>query len=161
MATKKRRLMPNLEELEGKRRRTKTTLKEVEEAVMHLKDSNLIDIRGQDSLSEEHCILWLVSSYGLQVVFRLVSCWNVLPKAITELQALRYISAYCNLPLEDVKTLLSFVQVSCPSLFDALKSPVDLPEVVAPPVRACACRPATRVCVRTFSVVFPVLVMAG
>ena len=104
---------------------------------MRLKDSNLIDIRGQDSLSEEHCILWLVSSYGLQVVFRLVSCWNVLPKAITELQALRYISAYCNLPLEDVKTFLSFVQVSCPSLFDTLKSPVDLPEVVAPPVVGC------------------------
>jgi len=140
MAAKKRRLMPNLEELECKRRRAKSTLKEVEEAVMRLKESNLIDILGQSSNSspsEEHCILWLVSSFGLHVVFRLISCWNVLPKALTELQTLRYISGYCNLPLEEVKTLLSFVQASCPSLFDTLKLPGDLPKVVAPPVLEC------------------------
>ena len=91
MATKKRRLMPNLEELECKRRRAKSTLKEVEEAVMRLKESNRIDIQGQSSNSspsEEHCILWLVSSFGLHVVFRLISCSNIprLPDATDYLQ---------------------------------------------------------------------------
>jgi len=33
--------------------------------------------------------------------------------------------------------VLSFVQASCPSLFDTLKLPGDLPKVVAPPVLEC------------------------
>ncbi len=66
MATsKKRRLMPDLDELQGRRKRAKSTVKDVEEAVTRLKESNLMDIQGQSSnmsLSEEHCILWLMST---------------------------------------------------------------------------------------------------
>jgi len=136
MATKKRRLMPNLEEL---RRRAKSTLKEVEEAVIRLKESNLIDMQGQSSNSspsEEHCILWLVSSFGpaggVQTDFMLehfaqgtnrtadiaIHKW-ILQFAFgggedtLVICALSILSSLFD-TLKEVKTLLSFVQASCP-----------------------------------------------
>ena len=54
MVTKKHRLMPDLEELEGKGRPAKSTVIKLEEAVMRLKESNLIDIQWQGRTSEQH-----------------------------------------------------------------------------------------------------------
>ena len=64
MAAKKRRFMPDLDELEGKRKQTKSAMKGVEAAVKQLKDINLMNIMS-NSLSEECSLLWLISLYGL------------------------------------------------------------------------------------------------
>ena len=59
MAAKKRRFMPDLDELECKRKQTKGAMKGVEAAVKQLKDINLMNIMS-NSLFEECSLLWLV-----------------------------------------------------------------------------------------------------
>lgn len=136
MAAKKRRFMPDLDELECKRKQTKSAMKGVEAAVKQLKDINLMNIMS-NSLSEECSLLWLISLYGLPLIFRVLSCFNALPKALTENQMLHYLSRYCGCPVEETKALLSFVQTSCPSLLEMLRPQDDLPVVLAPPVGEC------------------------
>ena len=135
MAAKKRRLMPDLDELECKRKQTKGAMKGVEAAVKQLKEIDLMSTMS-NVLSEEYSLVWLMSLYGLRLVFMVVSCFNALPKALTENQMLHYVSRYCDHPVKEVKALLSFVQASCPSLLEMLR-PDDLPVVLAPPVGAC------------------------
>lgn len=135
MAAKKRRLMPDLDELQYKRGQTKSAIKGVEAAVRQLKEIDLMSTTS-NVLSEDHSLLWLISLYGLRLVFMVVSCYNALPKALTENQMLHYLSRCCDCPVKEVKPLLSFIQANCPSLLEMLR-PSDLPVVLAPPVCAC------------------------
>ena len=72
MAAKKRRLMPDLDELQYKRRQMKSPIKGVEAAVRQLKEIDLMSTTS-NVLSEDHSLLWLISLYGL----RLVGIWKV------------------------------------------------------------------------------------
>ena len=106
MAAKKRRLMPHLDELDCKRRQMKSATKGVEAEVKHLKEINQMSTMS-NVLPEEYSLLWLISLYGLRLIFMVVFCFNALPKALTENQMLHYLSRYCDCPM---KALLSFVQ---------------------------------------------------
>ena len=86
MTAKKRRLMPDLDELECKRKQTKSTMKEVEAEVKQLKEINQMSTMS-NSLSEEYSLLRLISLYGLQLVFTV--------KTLTENQMLHFLSRYC------------------------------------------------------------------
>ena len=59
MAAKKRRLVPDLDELEYKRRQTKSAIKGVEAAVRQLKEIDLMSTTS-NVLSEDHSLLWLI-----------------------------------------------------------------------------------------------------
>ena len=72
-------------------------------------------------LSEDHSLLWLISLYGLRLVFMVVSCYNALPKVLTENQMLYYLSRCCDCPVKEVKPLLSFIQANCPSMLEMLR----------------------------------------
>ena len=69
MTAKNNKLMPDLDELECKRKQTKSTMKEVEAQVKQLKEINRMSYcTMSNSLSEEYSLLWLISLYGLQVL---------------------------------------------------------------------------------------------
>ena len=82
MTAKKRRLMPDLDELECKRKQAKSVMKEVEAEVKQLKEINWMST---NSLSEEYSLLWLILLSGLQLVF----------KTLTKNQMLHFLSRYC------------------------------------------------------------------
>ena len=86
MTAKKHRLMPDLDELECKRKQTKSVMKEVEAEVKQLKEINRMSTMS-NSLSEEYSLLWLISLYELQLVFTV--------KTLTENQMLHFLSRYC------------------------------------------------------------------
>ncbi len=75
--------------------------------------------------------------YGLSSVFKLVSCINVLPISLTSHQKTVYISQSTGIPTEGVNAMLSLIEESCPGILNCFASSVNLPVVIAPPVREC------------------------
>ena len=68
MTAKKRRLMPDMDELECKRKQMKSAMKEVEAEVKQLKEINWMSIMS-NSLSEEYSLLWLISNMAQMLHF--------------------------------------------------------------------------------------------
>ena len=68
MTAKKHRLMSDLDELECKRKQTKSAMKEVEAEVKQLKEINWKSTMS-NSLSEEYSLLWLISNMAQMLHF--------------------------------------------------------------------------------------------
>ena len=94
---KKRKLMPDLGELEQKR--GNNCLKELKNCIDGLKKLELRQIlKSAERPTEDQIVLWLIATYGLSSVFKLVSCINVLPISLTSHQkTVNYTKTNCRL----------------------------------------------------------------
>ena len=138
MATKKRRLLPSLDELEFEAKRHKAAFSTVHESFKSLSEVDLFSLPPAKlrKFTSDEKLSWLITRYSFDVVAKLCSSVKVLPSTLTENQKVTILQKDLpQLSLEVIKVLLSFVTNE---LSDTVGSfTANRVAILAPPVGHC------------------------
>jgi uncharacterized protein YidB (DUF937 family) len=108
-ARKREKLMPDLEEVRQEAKDKKQWLGEFS-AGCQSGGKLGIDYGKLKKLPERQLESWLVLKYGLDTVYKFLSCHRSIPNAITEAQRLEVLSSHVGLDKEEVKSLLELIE---------------------------------------------------
>jgi hypothetical protein len=139
MATKKRQLLPSLDELESEAKRRRGLFSSVKDSFEVLSQADFFSLPPTTKLgnfASDEKLCWLISRYSFDVVAKLCASIKVLPSTLTENQKITVLQEDLpQLSQEDLKGLLSFVMNE---LSDTISNfAANRMIILAPPVENC------------------------
>lgn len=139
MASKKKRLLPRLDELESEAKRHKTSSKNVHESFKSLSEVDLFTLPSAklEKMTTDQKLCWLISRYSFSTIAKLFSCLRSLPPVLTQQYKIAIIQEELpQLSPEVIKDMLNFMTAE---LSDTISHFVMTNRVVilAPPVDHC------------------------
>lgn len=139
---KKRRLLPNLEEMQLLLSQDKATVKVVEDAfcsLKHTKNLNSIASERLTHVDRDAIFTWLIAHYGSKDLFSIMQRIEDLPKSLTKYQAIALLKqSYGRITENDLATIFTLLTEYCSDHVSNHSEAVhDIVKVMAPPTRTC------------------------
>ena len=138
---KKRRLLPNLEEMQSRLNQDQAVIKTVEDAFFALKHTkNLKANERLTHMDRDAIFTWLIAQYGSKDLFSIMRLIEFLPKSLTKYQTITLLKLSCHGVTEnELATIFTLLTEYCSDHLSNYSRPAaqDNVNVMAPPIGTC------------------------